>query len=319
MNNKRIMREVFIEQIYNRMAKDDSIFFITADFGSPKLDKLRKEFKNRFVNVGIAEQNLINVAAGLALEGYSVYAYAIAPFLVMRAYEQIRNNLSLLSHTNEINVNLIGVGAGLSYDVSGPTHHSIEDISIIRTLPNINIFSPSDCVLTEKFFEYSIKNKKPKYIRLDGKPVSDIYERTTDIDMLKGFFELSRGEQICIVSTGYMTHTALKVIDELNKNKISVGLIDVFMIKPVDENQLFEAIKKYNFVVTIEEGFIKKGGLDSLIDGILTDRDSSIKLRRLGFSDDYVFDIGHRESLHKMKGLSEASIIENIKNIWSKH
>src|SRR5208337_5213045 len=108
-----------------------------ADFGSPKLDKLREDFSDRFINVGIAEQNLVNVSTGLALEGYTVYAYAIAPFLVMRAFEQIRNNMSLLYHTRELNVNLIGVGAGLSYDVSGPTHHSVEDIAIIRTLPNM--------------------------------------------------------------------------------------------------------------------------------------------------------------------------------------
>src|SRR4030043_1505192 len=112
-DTKKIMRDVFIEQIYNRMVKDDNLFFVSADFGSPKLDNLREKFKDRFINVGIAEQNLINISTGLALEGYIVYAYAIAPFLTMRAYEQIRN-LSLLSQIKEVNLNLIGVGIGLS-------------------------------------------------------------------------------------------------------------------------------------------------------------------------------------------------------------
>ncbi|HQJ94664.1 MAG TPA: hypothetical protein PLT06_07500, partial [Syntrophorhabdaceae bacterium] len=106
---KKAMRDVFIERIYERMLTDKNVFFLTADFGSPVLDKLRDDFKDRFINVGIAEQNLVNIAAGLATEGFCVYAYAIAPFLTMRAFEQIRNNLSLLSRAHKLNVNLIGV------------------------------------------------------------------------------------------------------------------------------------------------------------------------------------------------------------------
>lgn len=311
---KKTMRDVFIEEIYKRMFDDSSLFFLTADFGSPKLDRLRKDFSDRFINVGIAEQNLINIATGFALEGFTVYAYAIAPFLVMRAYEQIRNNLSLLSHTHEINVNIIGVGAGLSYDVSGPTHHSIEDISIIRTLPNISIFSPSDWVLAEKFVDYSIKNKKPKYIRFDGKPLPNIYEDKEAVNIYNGFFELSKGEKVCLISTGYMTHTALKTVDRLRRDGIPVGLIDIFMIKPVDENLLSEALSKYECVITVEEAFINKGGLDSLIAGVLENKGLEIKLKRIGFKDAYVFDIGSRDFLHRLNGLDEDSIIKIVKD-----
>lgn len=311
---KKTMRDVFIEEIYKRMFDDSSLFFLTADFGSPKLDRLRKDFSDRFINVGIAEQNLINIATGFALEGFTVYAYAIAPFLVMRAYEQIRNNLSLLSHTHEINVNIIGVGAGLSYDVSGPTHHSIEDISIIRTLPNIGIFSPSDWVLAERFVDYSIKNKKPKYIRFDGKPLPNIYRYGDALNIRDGFFELSKGEGLCIISTGYMTHTAIRVVQKLNSEGIHIGLIDIFLLKPVDENLLFKALSKYRQIITIEEAFINKGGLDSLIAIILDNRDSDIKLKRMGFGDAYVFDIGSRDNLHKLNGLDEESIVTTIKD-----
>lgn len=311
---KKTMRDVFIEGIYKRMFDDSSLFFLTADFGSPKLDRLRKDFSDRFINVGIAEQNLINIATGFALEGFTVYAYAIAPFLVMRAYEQIRNNLSLLSHTHEINVNIIGVGAGLSYDVSGPTHHSIEDISIIRTLPNICIFSPSDWVLAERFVDYSIKNKKPKYIRFDGKPLPNIYRDGDALNIRDGFFELSKGEGLCIISTGYMTHTAIRVVQKLNSEGIHIGLIDIFLLKPVDENLLFKALSKYRQIITIEEAFINKGGMDSLIAIILANRDSDIKLKRMGFGDAYVFDIGSRDNLHKLNGLDEESIVTTIKD-----
>ncbi|MHC4753620.1 MAG: transketolase family protein, partial [Planctomycetota bacterium] len=111
-NNIRTMRDALIEQIYKRMHSDENIFFVSADMGAPLLDNLRADFNDRFVNVGIAEQNLINVSTGLALEGFTVYAYAIAPFLTMRAYEQIRTNLALNSHHRNINVNMLGVGAG---------------------------------------------------------------------------------------------------------------------------------------------------------------------------------------------------------------
>jgi transketolase len=312
---KKAMRDALIEQICNRMHKDKSLFFVTADFGSPKLDKLKEEFKDRFINVGIAEQNLINIATGLALEGFTVYAYAIAPFLTMRAYEQIRNNLSLLSQTKEFNINLIGVGAGLSYDMSGPSHHCLEDISIIRTLPNITVFSPSDWVLAERFVDYSIKVKKAKYARFDSKPLPQIYEDGIDINMQNGFYELAKGEGVCLVSTGFMTHSALKVIDRLREENINIGLIDMFFLRPFNQQMFFELLNKYKFVITLEEAFINKAGLDSLVSTFLESRDSNIRLKRMGFKDEHVFEIGGREHLHKLNALDEDSIIKNVKEM----
>ena len=312
------MRDVFIEQIYNRMFENKSLFFLTADFGSPKLDALRKDFNERFINVGIAEQNLVNVATGLALEGFIVYAYAIAPFLVMRAYEQIRNNLSLLSHVHDINVNLIGVGAGLSYDVSGPTHHSLEDISIIRTLPNISLISPSDWVLAEKFADYSIENKKPKYIRFDGKPLPNIYNDTDNVTLNDGFFELAKGDDVCLVSTGYTTHTALRAAEKLDREGIHAGIIDVFIIKPMNERLFFDALVRYKYIITLEEAFINKGGLDSFVIGVLNSRASDIKIKSKGFKDSYAFDVGSRDYLHKLNKLDEDSIAADIREMLRK-
>lgn len=312
---KKTMRDVFIEEIHHRMHEDDNIFFLCADFGSPKLDYVREDFKERFINIGIAEQNLINVSTGLALEGYTVYAYAIAPFLTMRAYEQIRVNLSLHAQLKEININLIGVGAGLSYDVSGPTHHCLEDISIMRTLPNITVFSPSDWVLAEKFVDYSIRVKKPKYIRFDGKPLVQIYENIDDITLNNGFCEIKKGSDICLISTGYMTHRALNVANMLADNNISVGVIDAFLLKPMNEDLFFEVINEYEHIITLEEAFINKGGLDSLVSCVIDSRNSNIKLKRMGFEDAFVFDIGSRDYLHKLNNLDENSIVKNIKKM----
>ena len=132
------MRDALLKNILEAMREDENVYFVTADFGSPVLDHIRADFPNRFVNVGVAEQNLINISSGLALEGYTVFSYAIAPFITMRCFEQLRVNLALLSEVRDINVNLIGVGAGYSYVVSGPTHQCYEAVSYTHlTLPTI--------------------------------------------------------------------------------------------------------------------------------------------------------------------------------------
>jgi len=249
----------------------------------------------------------------LALEGFTVYAYAIAGFLTMRAYEQIRINLALSAEHKEINVNLIGVGAGVSYDMAGPTHHCLEDLSVIRTLPNIVLCSPSDWLIAERFVDFSIDVKKPKYIRLDGKPLPRIYEETTGFDWGKGFCELAKGDDICIVSTGYMTHRALEVARELQANDNSVGVVDVFLLSDLDEDMLFEVLEKYKCIITIEEAFVNKGGLDSLISSMLRHRAANIELRSLGFKDEYIFKSGSREFLSELSGFGEEDIISVIR------
>lgn len=311
-NETHAMRDVFIERLYNIMHENNNCFFVAADFGSPKLDQLRSKFKNNFINVGIAEQNMINVSTGLALEGYTVYSYAIAAFITMRAYEQVRINVSLHSQIKELNINLIGVGAGLSYDMSGPSHHCLEDISIIRTLPHIMLFSPSDWVLAKKFVDYSVNVRRPKYLRFDSKPLPNIYDGSEHIDFEKGFYEFEAGERVCLVSTGYMTHKALKIAKRLKEKNVNVGVIDVFMLRPFNEDLFFDVIKKYGTVITMEEAFIGKGGLDNMVMRILSDRKSNINLIRKGFKDAFVFELGGREHLHKINNVDEDSIIEII-------
>jgi transketolase len=308
----KVMRDVLIEEIHKRMAGDESIYFVSADFGSPALDKLREEFSDRFINVGIAEQNLINVSAGLALEGATVYAYAIAPFLTMRAYEQIRINLSMLSQMREINVNMIGVGAGLSYDVTGPTHHCLEDIAIMQVLPNLVIFSPSDYVTAARFVDYSLHVKKPKYIRLDGKAQPRIYRDEQQTVMEDGFFALKDGREVCVVSTGYMTHKALKVAERLAGDAVHVGVVDIFMLKPLNTRLLYETLKKYRHLITMEEAFISKGSMQTIVTNAFRESGIRPEVTSLGFKDSYIFDVGDREHLHKLNGLNTERVVQMI-------
>lgn len=312
---KRPMRDVFIEHLYRQMKINEKIFFLSADFGSSALDKIREDFPDRFINVGIAEQNLINVATGLALEDFIVYAYAISSFLTMRAYEQIRVNLSLLSQLKGININLIGVGAGLSYDVSGPTHHCFEDITIMRLLPHLIFFSPSDWILAKKFLDYSIRLKKAKYLRFDGKPLAPIYKESEKINFKDGFCNLINGETICLVSTGYMTHVALQVAKALLQENLKVGVIDLFMLKPFNDDLLYAALKRYKIIITMEEAFINRGGLDSIVANLLNKNNTTINLRKIGFNEQYIFISGSRDFLHKYSGFGITDIVKSIKSM----
>ncbi len=313
---KRTMRDVFIEKILARMEEDPRIFFLSADFGSPKLDLLRSRFGDRFRNVGIAEQNLINVAAGLAIEGFVVYAYAIAPFLTMRAFEQIRNNVALLSHSWSLNINILGVGAGLSYDVSGPTHHCLEDVSIINTLPGIDIYSPSDWRLAQGLFDISVADAKPKYFRFDGKPVDEIFA-PAEFDYADGFIERARGSGLLIISTGNLTHAALKAVNRLSDHGIKVGLIDIFRIRPLNDDKLLNIIKGYENIFVYEEGFVQKAGLDCQILNLITRHDLSKKFKSFGFFEKYIFDMGSRDYLHALNDLDENGIFMASKAVMA--
>jgi len=303
------MRDVFLERIHAAMKQHDDIFLVSDDFGSRVLDRIRADFDDRFINVGIAEQNCINVAAGLALEGFNVYAYGIACFMSMRSFEQIRVNVAMTSQLQPMNLNIVGVGAGMSYDVSGPSHHCLEDLTLLRLLPHVDLFSPSDWQTAARLADYSVAEGGPKYFRFDSKPTAAIYSPEDDIDLAVGFHELIRGEETCIVSTGYMTHVALKAAARADE---CVGVVDVFGLKPAHERPLYEALCGYDSIVTLEEGFIKRGGLDAMVGQILADHGSRAKLTRLGVDDRYLFDLGGREQLHRLCGIDEEGVLNAI-------
>jgi|TARA_B100001964_G_scaffold8485_1_gene9104 transketolase len=305
------MRDAFLDRICRAMDEDDNIFFITADFGSPVLDRIREQFPERFINVGIAEQNLINVSTGLAIEGYKVFAYAIAPFITMRCYEQIRVNLALLSEVRPINVNLIGVGAGYSYVVSGPTHQCYEDLSIMRALPNIDIYSPADHISATALFDQCIENMGPKYLRFDAQVLPVLYESFLP-DMKNGFNVFRNGGNVCFVATGYMVHTALKVADQLASQGINIGVIDLFDISNFTADQLQMAINSYNGIVTMEEGFRGCGGMDAMMFEFVARRGLSARMLNIGVEGSYRFELGTRTDLHEQVGIGVQAVMKSV-------
>ena len=307
------MRDVFLERIWKAMATDEKIFFVSADFGSPVLDKIRADYPKRFVNVGIAEQNLINISAGLALEGYTVFAYAIAPFITMRCFEQIRVSLALLSEVRPMNVNLIGVGAGYSYVVSGPTHQCYEDITLMRALPNFKVLSPADHITAASLFDACIDTIGPKYLRFDAQVLPVIYgESVPNLDL--GFAEHKCGSKVCLLATGYMLHTALKVAQELESAGFKVGVVDIFDIANFNVPELIGLIEPYQGIVSLEEGFRGRGGLDAKLFELISRNHLSHKILNIGVEGGYRFELGSREELHEQVGIGPKVSFLNIKN-----
>lgn len=305
------MRDALLERIWTEMATNPDIFFVTADFGSPVLDKIRSDFPQQFTNVGIAEQNLINVSAGLALEGYTVFTYAIAPFITMRCFEQIRVSLALLSEVRQMNVNLIGVGAGFSYVVSGPTHQCYEDLSLIRALPNFDLLSPADHITSSALFDYCLSKKSPKYLRLDAQVLPIVYDSSLP-NISAGFNELMHGKSICIIATGFMLHTALKVANDLSSEGFSIGVIDLFNIATFNHKLLRNIISDYQAIVSLEEGFQGCGGMDAMLFNFFSQESIKVPYLNLGVLGGYRFELGSRQELHEQVGIGSNSVLGSI-------
>jgi transketolase len=311
------MRDAFLERIWLEMAKDVDIFFISADFGSPVLDKIRNDYPKRFINVGIAEQNLINVTAGLALEGFKVFAYAIAPFITMRCYEQLRVNLALLSEVRPMNVTLIGVGAGYSYVVSGPTHQCYEDLTLMRALPNVRVYSTPDHVATAALFEACLMKPGIKYLRLDAQILPVVYENN-NLQLNDGYQVHREGADYCLVATGFMLHTALKISEQLAEVGVEVGVIDLIDISQLHE-RFISIISKYKGLVTMEEGFSGRGGMDAVLFDAAVRNQLKTSILNIGVEPGYRFELGTRDELHEQVGIgvdaAKAKILQFIQNL----
>lgn len=304
----RAMRDAFLERTWRAMADDKKIFFLSADFGSPVLDKIRADHPDRFINVGVAEQSLINVTAGLALEGFKVFAYAIAPFITMRCYEQTRISLALLSELRSMNVTLIGVGAGYSYVLSGPTHQCYEDLTLMRALPNFRVLSPSDHVTADAMFDACHTRQGLKYLRFDAQILPTIYAPGGP-DIARGFHVHRQGGPVCLVATGYMLHTARKAAEALATNGVEVGVIDMFDLSGFDAQALAKALAPYRGVLSLEEGFRGRGGLDAMMSEFLASAGLDKKLLGLGVTPGYRFELGARDVLHEAVGIGLESVI----------
>lgn len=304
-------RDAFFDKLYKIAKNDRDVILICADMGAPSLDKFRRDLGSQFINIGIAEQNMITVASGLALSGKKVFTYAIMPFVTLRCYEQIKVDMCAM----DIPVTLIGVGAGFSYDDSGPTHHATEDIAIMRVLPNITILNVTDNIMASACADIAYNYTTPLYVRLDRAPLPEIY-RTSE-NFSNGISCLRSGKDVCIVATGNMVHNALEIADKLREHSIDAAVVDLYRLKPVNSESLLNYLKQSTMVVTLEEHLIN-GGLGSIVAEVIVDNDVNIPLRRLAIPDKYCYTYGGRDTIQKTIGLDTEEVGKRILKLFDK-
>ncbi len=300
-------RNIYLEQIIQAVDRGEDIYLVTADLAAPCLDDFREKYPERYVPVGIAEQNLITVASGIAMSKKKVVAYTSNPFLVFRAFDQIRNCIGLMN----LPMTIVGVGAGFSIPEYGATHFSLEDINLLRTCANIQSINISDLTLAQYMAQKTLDAERPYYLRFD-KLVQNSYD-LTEKEFKQGFRYLQDTgiEDVCILSTGIMSSECMKILEDLS---IKISVIDVFAF-PFDAVALAAAVQSYHRLITVEE-MILQGGLGSSVLEMLSDAEVMIPVRRFGvdMSEGYPAQYGSREWHMQRYGLD----MESLKKAFSK-
>ena len=304
-------RDAFWNRIFELEKDNHNIVVITADMGAPALDKFRVDYAHRFVNVGIAEQNAILLASGLAKTGKRVFTYAIAPFITIRCLEQTRVNAGIM----KIPFTIVGVSGGFGYVDAGPTHHSTEDIAMMRALPHMTVHSVSDAVMAEHFADVSVKMKYANYVRLDRQPSPKLYTKNSDFS--KGHSVLKDGT-VQIIATGHMVHVAMEAAAALNKKGIDAGVIDLFEF-PIQEKSFLDAVRGAEYLFTLEEHYYP-GGLGGAVCEVLMDNALFKKIKRIALplEKGYCYEYGARESLQKYFGVDLPSVIKTVEQFVQK-
>lgn len=304
------IRDAFFDELYEIAQKDPKVMVLTADMGAQSLNKF-SNLSEQYFNVGVAEQNMVSVAAGIALGGRKVFIYTIIPFATMRCFEQIKVDICQMN----LPVTIIGVGPGLAYGGDGPTHHGTQDIAIMRTLSGITIFNPSDAVMTKTIARLAYEATTPVYVRLDKGVFPEVHSEYYYYSL--GLAEISSGKDLTIISTGTMVHRAMDVAERL-KVGLSVGVIDLYRIKPLNEVALLGIINSTERIVTLEEHSII-GGIGSAIAEMLVDNGIKVPLKRLALPDKNIFECDNRDGLLKTYGLDVEGIVKTIGGINENH
>ena len=285
---------------------DDKLMVLTADLATLSgLDRFVKSYSRQFLNAGIAEQNMLGMAAGLASEDFHPIVTTYATFVTMRSCEQIRHYLGYMNQK----VIVIGSGAGLSQGFAGNTHYTIEDISMMRPIPNLQVLSPADAASAVKLLEVAMASDRPVYMRLTGNlncPI--VYKEDASFEIGKSHV-LRDGEDVAIFACGTMVSTALKAAKLLEEKGVSSKVIDMYSIKPIDREQILSC-KTHKLLVSIEE-HSKMGGLGAAVAEIISEFSGYPSLLRLGIAD--VFDLaGDYDGLLAQNRLTPEQIMEDI-------
>jgi len=299
------MRDTFIEFLRQKAINNPNILLLTGDLGFGVLNKYRETNPEQFVNVGIAEQNMTGVAAGLALEGYKVFTYSIGNFCSLRCLEQIRNDVCY----HNVDVKVISVGSGLGYGSLGMSHHATEDVSILRALPNMKIYAPSDLSEAQAVMDFLAYDNGPAYVRLGKMNISSFSPRDVVVNECNVIGK-DNSCRLVLLTYGSTLKLAQSIVEKL---PYECDIYTIAQLKPLPEKNLREILQNRSYVITLEEHNLC-GGFGSSIGEFLLDNNIKIPLIRLGLPDQFISIGGTADELRDSVGLN----VENCVNIINK-
>jgi len=301
------MRNAFAAAITEFAATDERIVLLSGDIGNRLFDTYREQFPSRFYNCGVAEQNMTGMAAGMALSGLRPITYTITPFATTRVIEQIRVDICY----HDAPVVIVGTGSGLSYASLGPTHHSCEDVGILRCFPNLTVLCPADAMEVGPALEAALALPGPTYIRLGKKGEPTIHEKPPLFEVGRGLV-MREGTDVCLLGMGTMTAVALEAAKRLMAHGISARVVSMQTVKPLDTNLLHESFERFRLVAVIEEHSII-GGLGSAVaEWLATQGPRRGVLEAIGTPDAFISAAGSQQWMREQCGLTPEAVAERI-------
>jgi len=302
------MRDIFVSTLLNIAKKDKNVLLVTGDLGFGVLNEFWKQLPNQIINVGIAEQNMIGFASGLAKSGKIVYVYSIANFPSLRPFEQIRNDVVY----HNLNVKVVSIGAGFSYGSLGITHHATEDIGVMRSLPKIRIYSPANNEETEFITNESYLKSGPCYLRLGRLSKPFQVDNLSVLDPELPRIIVNSTDKV-VMTYGEISHSVIDVLNQLKKENIHFDLAIFHTLKPISQVFLAKFTRGYKKIIVIEEHSIY-GGLSSIIKDHLNSFNFQTFLS-YGINDTFTSDVGDQDYLRKINGLDNKTLFTKLKMI----
>lgn len=298
------MREAFFRSLVRLAAEDERIYLLAGDLGFSVADEFRRRFPERFLNVGVAEQNMTGVAAGLALAGKIAFTYSIANFPTLRCLEQIRNDVCY----HNTNVKIVAVGGGLAYGALGPSHHATEDLAILRALPSMVVVAPGDSLEAGQATAAIARHPGPCYLRL-GRAGEPTVHGSLEFKLGKAV-RIRRGNDLSLIATGGMLPIAAEVVRRLELDGLEAGLWSMHTLKPLDVEAVQEAAANGRLFTLEEHSVI--GGLGSAVAEVLCEAGYSGTFRRIALPDAFAPCAGSTEYLRRSNGLDVESVLGRI-------
>jgi len=303
------MRDAYFRALAELGARDERVWALTGDLGIGLFDRFCEAAPGRYLNVGIAEQNLVGVAAGLAYAGKLPFAYSIAPFVTSRAHDQVRVDVACAG----ANVKLVGVGSGVSYGTLGPTHHAIDDIALTRVLPGMTVLAPGDPAEAGRAARAACAHEGPVYLRLGKNGEPALLPEAAGFRIGRAV-QLRDGGDVTIACTGTALREATAAADLLAGQGIDATLLHFGTVKPFDADALIVAAARTGAVVTVEEHSIV-GGFGSAAAEALAEAGVGAVLRRVGLPDTFAHAVGSRDYLVDRYGLSGPAVADAARGL----